>query len=256
MTSYHGGKQRIGKKLAQIIWLVSSLVEIQENITFHGYCEPFCGMLGVYQHIPELFSGTSILEYKAGDINESVTKMWKKAQKGWVPPSECLEEKYEKLKRTKASSAEKGFIGHQYSFGGQYFKGYNKKYDNTKNSVAAANRIVNISQVLSDVIFTSGEYSQFSGLSKYVVYCDPPYKNTECHYVDENLVKHGFDHDKFWEWCRKMSKNNLVIVSENTAPNDFIEIFQIKSSSHHKGQEYKGKERLFIHETYHITILD
>jgi hypothetical protein len=34
-------------------------------------------MLGVYQHIPELFSGHLRFKYQAGDINESVIKMWK-----------------------------------------------------------------------------------------------------------------------------------------------------------------------------------
>jgi len=77
MTSYHGGKQRIGAKIAQIIKSVSSQVEEQTGIRFKGYLEPFCGMLGVYQHIPELFSGHLRFKYQAGDINESVIKMWK-----------------------------------------------------------------------------------------------------------------------------------------------------------------------------------
>jgi len=40
MTSYHGGKQRIGAEIAQVIYEVSSYVEEQIGIKFKGYAEP------------------------------------------------------------------------------------------------------------------------------------------------------------------------------------------------------------------------
>lgn len=47
MTCYNGGKQRIGKKLADIIYDESLDIEYEYDFTIKGYCEPFCGMLGV-----------------------------------------------------------------------------------------------------------------------------------------------------------------------------------------------------------------
>jgi hypothetical protein len=112
MTAYHGGKQRLGKTLAEII--VDTSLEIAEDNRFElkGYCEPFCGMLGVYQHIPELFEPEGCeplrsgcepegcepegceeegignrIKYLAGDGNGSVIMMWQAAQKGWKPPT-------------------------------------------------------------------------------------------------------------------------------------------------------------------------
>ena len=55
MTTYHGGKQRIGKTLAQIFVEESIGIEGEYDFKIKGYCEPFCGMLGVYQYIPKLF---------------------------------------------------------------------------------------------------------------------------------------------------------------------------------------------------------
>ena len=55
MTAYHGGKQRIGLEIAENIHLLSTILEDHSNFKIKGYCEPFCGMLGVYKHIPELF---------------------------------------------------------------------------------------------------------------------------------------------------------------------------------------------------------
>jgi site-specific DNA-adenine methylase len=69
MTAYHGGKQRLGKRIAKAITDNVDLSKVK------GYCEPFCGMLGVYRHVPTHFS-----EYKAGDLNLSVIKMWEAAQ--------------------------------------------------------------------------------------------------------------------------------------------------------------------------------
>ena len=67
MTSYHGGKQRIGLPIAEYIHYIYSIIP---EIKVVGYCEPFAGMLGVYRHIPELFED-NIQTYLAGDTNES-----------------------------------------------------------------------------------------------------------------------------------------------------------------------------------------
>ena len=78
----------------------------------------------------------------------------------------------------------------------------------------------------------------------YIIYCDPPYPNTYYkHYGKDNI-----DHDDFWNWCRKMSKDNIVFVSSYTAPKDFEEIF----SSTHKltgvvaSGSKKRVEKLFL----------
>jgi len=47
MTAYHGGKQKIGKILANVIYDVSTEIEQDKKFVIKGYCEPFSGMLGV-----------------------------------------------------------------------------------------------------------------------------------------------------------------------------------------------------------------
>ena len=49
MTSYHGGKQKIGEKIAEEIF--KATMTITQGQYPAGYCEPFCGMLGVFRHI-------------------------------------------------------------------------------------------------------------------------------------------------------------------------------------------------------------
>lgn len=222
MTSYHGGKQKVGKEIADMI--ATALGDEKMN----GYCEPFCGMLGVYQHIPSLLGD---ITYLAGDAQESVIKMWSAAQKGWKPPMYHVSQaEFEKYSADPRSSPEKGFIGHQYAMRGKYFKTYMNR-----NGTSAAQNVVRIAQLLPQVHFTSGNYDQFSTLTNFAIYCDPPYQKQN-NYYGEKHDKRAFDHNKFWTWCRKMSKNNIVFVSEYEAPKDFTLIWE----------EDGGQEKLYI----------
>lgn len=223
MTAYHGGKFRTGKLYAEVIVDESLHISKDEGWNIKGYCEPFCGMLGVYQHIPDLFKLK--LKYKAGDMNNSLIMMWNAAQQGWKPPTKLYTKtEFIKLGDTKKSSAIKGFVGHAYGYMGKYFKPYRKR---TKSSIKNdSDRIHSIAQNLKNVQFKHGSYTQYSKLKDYVIYCDPPYE-VQSYYYDETGERLHFDHEAFWEWCRKMSKNNIVFISEYNAPKDFEQIFTL-----------------------------
>jgi len=231
MTTYHGGKKRIGKKLAEVICDESNSFDF----AIKGYCEPFCGMLGVYQHIPELL-GDSV-NYLAGDINKSVIMMWKDAQKGWKPPVKKIsKKKFNDLKYDGKFSAEKGFVGHMYTYRAVFFDGYfahnmSKIKHNAENVVKIANKTKNVK-------FSSGNYDRYSKLKNYIIYCDPPYQDTEQRFYVGNQYKDRlqFDSKKFWNWCRMMSKNNIIFVSEYKAPKDFKLVWK----------DSKNNEKLFM----------
>ena len=220
MCSYFGGKQRIGKKIAQIIHENTSTDII-------GYCEPFAGMLSVYKHIPNLLGD---IEYKAGDINESVIEMWKECQKGWIPPTSCTEDMYNDIKYKKPSSL-RGYIGHQYSFGGAFFNGYAPKYGKNEDSTKASKNVVNNSNLTKNVKFSVGDYTQFSHLIGYVIYLDPPYFNTTQKYYDNNYPTQTKKilEDNFFKWCLMMGKKNIIFMSGYDTPHYFKEVF---SSTH------------------------
>ena len=67
---------------------------------------------------------------------------------------------------------------------------------------------------LLDVEFRCGDYKELD-VSNAVIYCDPPYQGTTKYSTGK------FNYDEFWDWCRKMSENNIVFVSEYNAPDDF-----------------------------------
>ena len=200
MTQYHGGKQRIGEQNAAVI------ASVCKDYNARGYVEPFCGMLGVYQHIPGLLK---VKNYRAGDVNKSVILMWKAAQRGWVPPEYFSKQQFNALKGDGESSALKGFVGHACAARGIYFAPFTEKTSLPYSS----RRIIHISNVLREVQFRHTSYNGFSNLQGYIIYCDPPYfKSSRYSYEDGVAIK--FDYDKFYRWAKKMAENNIVLISE------------------------------------------
>jgi site-specific DNA-adenine methylase len=100
-------------------------------------------------------------------------------------------------------------------------------------------------QRLEQLDVTAKDYTEVIIPKEAVVYCDPPYSNT-AEYKEGN-----FDSNKFWEWCRKISKTNPVYVSEYKAPDDFkaILIFSRRSTLQGGNQKHTNQpdEKLFVY---------
>ena len=231
MTYYPGGKKIKGKDISEIIYKTCKYVEENNNFKIRGYCEPFCGMLGVYQHIPELYSQDyPKLKYKAGDKNPYIIKLWKGLQSGWKPPNTCNEKEYYDMKQSNDTSLKSIFIGFACSFRGMFRNTFAPKYNIKKQSIDS----VNIARKLKDVDFKTGDYTIFSNLKGYIIYCDPPYNGTRSRYHYEDHYDTSFDYKKFIDWCYKMRENNLVFISEYNKPSkDAVLLWN------------KGKEKLY-----------
>jgi site-specific DNA-adenine methylase len=69
------------------------------------------------------------------------------------------------------------------------------------------------------VLLSNLSYEEVPIESDSVIYCDPPYKNTNT-YIDV------FSHEKFYEWLRDCRKHNQqIFISEYQMPNDFFEVY-------------------------------
>ena len=147
--------------------------------------------------------------------------MWNELQKGWIPPSHITEEEYISVRDNKEKYPDYyvGYVGYHATFGSKYFAGYvrsfkadgvtprdqsNEAYRNTMKQVPS----------IKDVLFTHGDYKEHK-IKNAVIYCDPPYQGTTKYETET------FNYDEFWNWCRRMSKENWLFVSEYNAPNDF-----------------------------------
>jgi|UniRef100_A0A6C0D122 DNA adenine methylase len=213
MTYYPGGKKYKGKEIANIIYEESTIFAEESDFKIKGYCEPFCGMMGVYRHIPKLFSQYK-LKYKAGDRNNYLVKLWKAIQNGFDPPTTCSKNMYYKMKTSNDQSLNAIFLGFACSIRG-IFRGTFFPPNNVKHQ---AIQMKEIGKEIIDVNIKGCDYTKFSNLSGYIIYCDPPYKNTGNVYSIEDKYDSDFDYSKFTDWCINMSKNNIIFISEYKKP--------------------------------------
>lgn len=147
-----------------------------------------------------------------------------------------------------------GNIGFLASYNGRWFDGGWAKpgYEKTKNGERyrdyyreSKDNLLKQSKYLKDIKFAVCDYKKFSeNLDKhtgYVIYCDPPYQGTKQY---ANATE--FDHNEFWQTMRDWSKNNIVLISEQNAPDDFECIWEQEVSRSIKATDKsKSTEKLF-----------
>ena len=101
---------------------------------------------------------------------------------------------------------------------------------------------------LKDIHFRTASFLDYSNLHGYVIYCDPPYKNTTKYKTGE------FPYEQFYQWCKEMSKDNVVIISEYSMPDDFDCIWEkqvkITFDSNRECNNIKDfrREKLFMYK--------
>lgn len=238
---YMGSKSKIKKDILPILQKT-----IDDN-NIPTYIEPFVGGANIIDSI-------KCQNKIGGDKSETLIELLKYVRDGGELPSEVSKELYDEVRRNKNNDKYDkwfiGAIGYLASYNGRYFDGgYAKtiitKTGATRNYYDEAKRnLENQSKYLQGIDFVCGEYTQFSNISNSLIYCDPPYKDTKQYNTSKN-----FNHDMFWEWCRTMSKNNIVIISEEKAPKDFICIWeQNVKRTIDNNKRINKTERMFVRE--------
>ena len=169
-------------------------------------------------------------------------------------PTTITEEEYNKVRLNK-DKYEKwyvGFVGFCATFGAKYFGGYARgfKEDKITPRDIPAESIRNIEKQrknLQNIKFKCCSYDEINkNIKDFVIYCDPPYKGTLKYTTD-------FDYDKFYKWCKEMSKNNIVLISEYWMPEEFECIWEkkttvrIDSNKKSKDKKMERTEKLFIY---------
>lgn len=209
---YIGSKNRLSKELAPII---------QSYITEDaiGYLEPFVGGANMIDKIK--------CNNKIGcDIHKELIELLKHIQITINDlPITITEDEYNYVKNNKDNHEDwyVGLVGFCATFGAKYFGGYarDRKGDRDIPNESIRN-LKKQSPNLKDIKFINCSFLDLpkDKIKGYVIYCDPPYRGTTKYKTD------GFPYEEFYEWCREMSKNNIVLISEYNMPDDFECIWQ------------------------------
>ena len=213
---YMGSKNRIAKYLIPII---------SENRNGRTWVEPFVGGCNMIDKI----DGNRI----GADSNVYLIALLKGIQTGWEPPEFISKEKHKDIMKNKDKYDNKmvGWASTVCTFrstGGGYCGIYIVKNDIVRNSqTEAINNVKKQAPNLKGIDFQHCDYKKLIIPHNSLIYCDPPYKNTQQY---KNVNK--FDSVEFWQWCRDMTNmGHIVYISEYQAPDDFECVWSMKLSS-------------------------
>lgn len=246
---YQGGKSRISKQISEVI--ENEVLRWQEQNSEVNSCgyrererESNCDTL------VSLFCGSCSIESKVNipnkicnDKHPYLIAMWQGLQNGWRPPTRITIEEYEHIRENKDENpALTGFVGFGCSFGGKWFGGLARNKRGNNYCARAERSLLKDFEGLKNATFTCLDYKDVLIPDNAIVYADPPYKNTTGYSLGE------FDHDEFWEYMRKISKDHIVLISEQTAPDDFEIVWekeQKRALDANKDNMFTITERLY-----------
>lgn len=228
---YQGSKARLLKYIKPYIQ------KCIDSNTVKTYIEPFVGGANVIPYID--------CEHKLGsDINGeliSLLRYMKENPELSVFPKECSFEHYADVRKQRRQG--KGTympfytagIGYFASYGGRYFDGgYGR--DSKGGQSIYTERLNNArkqAKNLKGIVFTECSFEDYFVMNCFI-YCDPPYFGTKTYDSKQ------FDYALFYNWLRKISQNNYVLVSEYSMPSDFECIWSKERSVLQKSDRTKG----------------
>lgn len=246
---YMGSKSRIAKYIVPIIQ------KYIDETNCKYYLEPFVGGANV---IDKIKCSTKI----GSDKNKYLIALLKRAQSEEPLYNAVPKELYDAARTafntndaTKFADWEMGNIGFLASYNGRWFDGGYAKagYEKTKNGERfrdyyreAKDNLLEQAPNLKDIKFSCKDYRYYNevNLKGFVIYVDPPYQNTKQY---ANATK--FDYDEFWQTMRNWSANNIVLISEEIAPDDFECVWEQEVSRSIKANDKsKATEKLFIYK--------
>lgn len=231
---YMGSKNRIAKEILPIM--------LKERKEGQYWVEPFVGGANLIDKV----EGNCI----GNDANKYIIALLKEMKKENFEVDLVTECEFNTVKHNKEHYPDWyiGYVGYQLSYGAQFFSSYRKDSVGKRNYDEEAKRnLEKQAKNIKHILFYNECYKDLIIPKDSIIYCDPPYKNTSGY---KNVEE--FNHDVFWEWAReKVKEGHTVFVSEYTAPEDWICIWQkeIVSSLTKDTGSKKGIEKLFKHKS-------
>ena len=205
---YMGSKNRYAKYIVPII---QSYID-ENNIA--KYLEPFVGGANIIDKVR--------WEKKIGcDSNEYLIALLQYVSNQNEMPLEIDENEYNEVKNNKENYDKwyVGLVGFTATFGNKFFGGCarNKTKSTADYSRTAINNIRKQQPNLKSAYFISKSFQDIptEKLNDYVIYCDPPYRDTTTYKT------RPFPYEEYYDWVRELSKNNIVLCSEYWMPDDF-----------------------------------
>lgn len=250
---YPGSKKKLSRLIIPEIFKSDTKSKI--------YIEPFLGGFNMIESILKL--GIDFDQIILNDQNKYLISMYQALKDGWIPEDYYTREFHSEVRNNKSKYPDYlvGYLGFACSYNGIFFGGFVGKYI-TKNGKfrnyqdEAKRSLLRIVPHLkkSNLILLNRSYETLDipSIQDVIIYCDPPYKDSDLYHKRSSDEVLKFDHDRFYKWCRLMAlKDNVELyLSERVAPKEFLTIreFNIFINQLKHSQNIKGEilnEKLF-----------
>ena len=245
---YMGSKANIADN---ILSYIHSYILVNNYTT---YIEPFVGGANVIDKVNA--------DHKyAYDKNKYLIALFKHLQNCGDLPEDISREQYNDCRahyQAKDNYYDDWYlaaVGFLAGFSGRFYDGgYAKNTEDRYYYIERRSNLLEQMKYLNNVEFNVSDYRDLNPKNA-CIYCDPPYAGTRGY----DTITKEFNHKEFWDIMREWSKNNTVLISEQTAPDDFDVIWQqdVKRtiSTFETRDEYKQvTEKLFIHKSLNDDI--
>lgn len=234
---YQGSKSRIRKYISPIIQRCIYANNVKT------YIEPFVGG-------GNMITAIDCMNRIGSDLDEDLICLLNYMKENpdlKIFPNVCSKEHFYDVKQNritgKYSKEYVSGIGHFATFGGRYFNsGYARDPSRKRNIYFE--RLTNARKQASyfkDISFNCCDYKTYlsANFKDCVFYLDPPYRNTMS-YANQKI-----DYDEFYDFCKKIGKNNFVFISEYNMPDDFQCVWKYKIKCSFRTKSLCETEKLF-----------
>ena len=250
---YMGSKSRISKYILPI------MLDDVEKLGVDTWVEPFVGGANTIKNVPK------IMKRFGYDNNPYLIDMYNHIQKnGFNYVEEISKELYDECRKAyntnswhidsqEVDASFIGWVGFMASANGRFFDGGYSGISQTKTGICRNYIDESIRGLkkefpdLQSVKFITDDYANLN-FDSVLIYCDPPYKGTKTYNTSKN-----FDHDKFFNWCRKQAENNIVYVSEYSAPKDFKCVWEKEVKSSLSANGVIGSSKSSIEKLFRVN---
>jgi site-specific DNA-adenine methylase len=228
---YQGSKTKYAKYIIPILQRI-----IEEN-NINTFIDGMCGGCNI---VDKIVCTNKI----ALDINPYLIELYKYIQKdNYTFPEVITREMWDSCKNTPEKNKPwlVALVAYFGSYSARGFNGgfalngernyYNERLKNFKKQIP----------LLQDIKFYCSDINKVD-YKDCLIYLDPPYQRTKGYDYNKN-----FNYETFWNTVRRLSKNNIVIVSEQNAPSDFKNIWNLNINRNCFGSKLKeASENLFV----------
>lgn len=240
---YMGSKANIA---SQIVPFIHSYMLVNGITT---YIEPFVGGANMMEKV----QATTRFGY---DKNKYIISLFQYLQKGGELPEDVSRAQFNDCRvhfRAQDKYYDDWFlaaVGFLAGFNGRFYDGsyaepatYDGKYRDYYQE--RKKNLLEQMKSLQDVQFGVSDYRDLKPNNS-LIYCDPPYIDKK-QYLE---IEKEFNSEEFWTIVREWSKNNIVLISEENAPDDFDVIWE-KDVTRSVNAKHKTSvtEKLFIHNS-------